>query len=85
MRSLDDLRQEGGASQHFAEEFTETAHGGNRRKANDHWTRTVEYIGNHAKELDDLKPRAAARRAEDLARALALTLMQAGKCWACSV
>jgi hypothetical protein len=83
VRTLVEIFNEGGAGQRFAEEFVQV-HGG-WGKAKDHWTRTVEYISNNVKELDDLKPRAAARRAEDLARALALTLMQAQRCWACSI
>ncbi|MGW3819114.1 DUF6313 family protein [Streptomyces sp. NBC_00568] len=83
MRSLDDLAAEGGDAARFADDFINNPHRGNVQLAKDHWTRTIRYIADHARELESLDRREAERRAEDIARMLAHGLARAHKCWAC--
>jgi len=81
--TLTELYHEGGEAKHFAEEFAHRVHAGDWDLAKNHWTQTVEHIANRAKELEDLAPRVAARKAERIARTLCLNLAQADTCWAC--
>jgi len=85
VKTLTELYHEGGEAKHFAEDFAHRVHGGDWAKAKDHWTRVVEHISNSVRELDALPSRAAARRAEELARTLCLSLAQVDTCWACGL
>lgn len=83
MRTLWNLCQEGGDAERFATDFTQL-HNDDWTRAKEHWTRTVQYIADRAKELDDLPAAEAGKRAENLARTLCLGLLQRGCCWACA-
>ncbi|WP_372351155.1 DUF6313 family protein [Streptomyces sp. KL116D] len=85
MKSLQDLHAESGESRAFVEQFVNGPHGGRWSRAQDHWSRTVEYIAHNAKELENMQAELAERRAESLAQTLAWTLARVHKCWACAL
>ncbi|MFM9445310.1 DUF6313 family protein [Streptomyces acidiscabies] len=85
MTSLKELYDRGGEEKHFAEEYVQLAHAGKWDVAKDHWTFTVQHFADNALELEELPPKRAWQRAEELALALCKTAAQDGKCWACAV
>ncbi|MEW1927515.1 DUF6313 family protein [Streptomyces sp. NPDC088360] len=85
MKSLQQLYAEGGESRTFVNQFVNGPHGGRWRRAQDHWSRTVEHVAHHARELERMPSDEAQQTAETLARTLAWTLARVHKCWACSV
>jgi hypothetical protein len=85
VKSLHQLHAEGGEAREFVEKFVEDPHDGEWSRAQDHWSRTVEYIAHNAKELESMHADEALRRAERLAQMLAWTLVQEHKCWACAL
>lgn len=85
MKSLQQLHSEGGEAREFVAQFVSGPHGGHWSKAQDHWSRTVEYIAHNAKELESMHADDAQSRAESLAQALAWTLARAHRCWACAL
>jgi hypothetical protein len=84
MRTLTELYHGPADVRRFVEDYVSTPHGGNWALAKDHWTRTVRYIADRAKELEDMTAEEAGRHAEELARTLCLGLLRTGTCWACA-